>query len=282
MRKIFLSLVLVLSFLSVFALGAAALDVPVVEDKPLLYDEARLLNEEDFASVESKLASVSDRIGADVVVITVNSLADHGYYGNEAAKMFAADFFYDNGYGRGGDRDGTALIIAMAERDFTVVTHGYGITALSDYGVDWLCDRIAGDLTEANYKTAFRDYADYVDNLFDRARKGDIFDVGSDKEPVKPFSPLRVIGSVLTGFLGGLIPVSGMKSQLKTVRQQAGARSYAKGDSVQVTGARDYFVGRNVARTPRASESSGRGHGGSTTFHSSSGGTFGGGSTHKF
>jgi len=120
--------------------------------------------------------------------------------------------------------------------------------------------------------------------MVDQARAGSPYDVWSEETPAvppKPFSPLRVLGSVVTGLLGGLIPVSGMKSQLKSVRGQQGARSYAKPDSLSITTAQDFFIGRHVSRTPRATERSSSG-GGSSTFHSSSGHTFGGGSGHKF
>ena len=108
---------------------------------------------------------------------------------------------------------------------------------------------------------------------------GEPYDYDSDREPAKPVSLGRLIGSVFAGLLGGLVPVSNMKSKLKTVRQQVSANAYARKDSVAVTRANDFFLGHHVTRTVRETERSS--HGGTST-HMSSGGVSHSGSHGKY
>jgi uncharacterized protein len=433
MKKTLFILTAVLLLLVLAVSSAAAGNPPSVEGKPLLYDGAGLLDSSGFSAVESKLTSVSDQLDADIIILTVNSAADLGYAGEDATVTCIDDYFDRNGYGRGADKDGVALIVAMAEQEFAVSTSGYGITALTEEKTDWLYGRLVDSLSAGDFEKAFTDYAECVEYLFSQAMSGtqavsqsgtgiippvvgskqylyiedgvDIltdaqkaeltarleqisntynvdvavavfssmypyrftdevdfadryyedngFGRGSDRsgivfvrvmderyyiistagscevtmnddegmdyytrdttgilsalrsdnyyaafsrfadaseyllryeqengyaygdEPVEKFSLLRTIGSALTGLLGGLIPVSGMKSQLKTVRSQTGARSYAKENSLNVTQASDYFIGRHVSRTRIETERSGGGGGG----HYSSGGMHHGGTS---
>lgn len=276
MKKILLSLLTVLALVSVLAVGAAA-SYPEVEGTPLLYDEAGLLTESEASQVLSDLQTYSDRHGIDIAVVTVNSLADYGYYGSSAAMNFADDYFDYNGFGRGTERSGLVLLLAMQERDWWISTRGSAIRTFTDYGInEYIEGEIVPDLKAGNYAKAFRNYAACADALVRYENdNGEPYDYDSDREPVKAFSVARLFGSVVTGLLGGLIPVSGMKSQLKTVREQSGARSYAKADSLAVTSASDFFIGRHVTRTVRETERSGGG--GSSTHVSSSGATHGGG-----
>ena len=267
--SLFLAVLLAGMLMGMLAVSASAADLP------LLYDEAGLLTESQAASVLSALENVSRKHNADIAVVTIDSLAAYGYTGYYAPMEFADDYFDYNGFGQGENRDGVVLLLAMETRDWWISTSGFGITAFTDYGIQWLGEKLAPNFSSGDYAAAFKDYAAYADSLFSMAEDGEAYDVWSDREPVKAFSLTRVIGSLIAGIVAAFIPVSGMKGKLKTVRQQNDASAYAKRDSLRVTRARDYFIGHNVTRTPRQTERSGSG--GSSTHTSSSGSTHGGG-----
>ena len=260
------SILVLLSLLAVSVLLTCAVsaEVPHVEGKPLLYDEAGLLSPADAASIEAILKSISAQYGVDVGVMT-----------------FADDFYDQNGYGTGDRSGGILLIQVTAERDWAVTAAGSCNRTFTDYGRDnYLVENFLPCLRRDDYSGAYKEFANSCAALLQYEKDNGVpYDYNSDKEPVKPFSLARVIGSVIAGFLGGLVPVSSMKSKLKSVRSQPNARSYAKQDSVQVTRASDFFIGRHVSRTVRETERSG---GGGTTTHMSSGGVSHSGSHGKY
>lgn len=282
MKKILFSLLTVCALLTLLAVGVHA-EVLRVEGTPLLYDGAGLLSESEASQVLSKLQNVSDKYGIDVAVVTVSSMSEYGYYGSSASMNFADDYFDYNGFGRGSERSGLVLLLAMEERDWWISTRGSAIRTFTDYGInDYIGERgdVISNFSDGNYAAGFSNYADRAEELLRyEQQNGMPYDYDSDREPVKAFSPLRVLGSALTGLLGGLIPVSSMKSQLKSVRGQGGARSYARQDSVAITSANDWFIGRHVSRTPRETE---RSSGGGSSIHVSSSGASHGGGGGKF
>ena len=276
MKKTILSILALLVLSSVLACAVSAAEVPHVEGRPLLVDGAGLLSDADAAAVESILKSISAQYGVDVGVMTFENM--YGYYNIEA---FADDFYDQNGYGTGDRSGGILLIQVTAERDWAVTAAGSCNRTFTDYGRDnYLVENFLPCLRRDDYSGAYKEFANSCAALLQYEKDNGVpYDYNSDKEPVKPFSLARVIGSVIAGFLGGLVPVSSMKSKLKSVRSQPNARSYAKQDSVQVTRASDFFIGRHVSRTVRETERSG---GGGTTTHMSSGGVSHSGSHGKY
>ena len=276
MKKVILSLIALFAVSALLVCGISAAEVPHVEGRPLLYDSAGLLSDAEAASVESILKSISAQYGVDVGVMTFENM--NGYYDIEA---FADDFYDQNGYGTGDRTGGILLIQVTADRDWAVTAAGSCNRTFTDYGRDnYLVNNFLPHLRNNDYSGAYKEFANSCAALLEYEKThGEPYDYDSDKEPVKPFSLKRLIGSVVAGLLGGLVPVSNMKSKLKSVRGQSGARSYAKPDSLTVTQANDFFIGRHVSRTPRQTERTG---GGGTTTHMSSGGVSHSGSHGKY
>lgn len=270
MKKIILSLALLLALLTLLGVSASAADLP------LIYDEAELLNDFDEAALKATLESVSSQYDMDVAVVTIDSLEAYGYTGYDAPMNFADDYFDYNGFGRGENRDGLVLLLAMESRDWWISTRGRAIRVFTDYGInEYIKNNIIDYLSSGDYAKAFTEYANSAAALIEFEKThGEPYDYDSAKEPVKPFSFGRLVGSLLAGLGAAFVPVSGMKSKLKTVRNQYGARNYAKENSLRVTTANDFFIGRHVSRTAIERSSS---SGGSSTHVSSSGATHGGG-----
>ena len=92
MKKSILALLSLLAVSVLLMCTVSAAEVPHVEGKPLLYDEAGLLSAGDAAAVETILKSISAQYGVDVGVMTFETM--YGYYDIEA---FADDFYDQNG-----------------------------------------------------------------------------------------------------------------------------------------------------------------------------------------
>lgn len=246
-----------------------SLSVPVFAEgeMPLLVDNADLLDEEEESELLVKLQEISADKQMDVVVVTENEIGG-------ATPMEYADDFYDyNGYAD----DGVLLLVSMAERDWYISTKGYGITAFTDAGIQYIGEEIISDLGDGYYADAFQAYADLCADFIDQARTGAPYDVDHLPEPPYSFFGTLVIALVV-GFIISLIATGIMRLQLKSVFSRSEAAEYVKKGSMKVTRSSDLFLYRHIDRRARPKESSsGSSSGGSSTHVSSSGSTHGGG-----
>ncbi len=260
-KRIFSLLFAVLLCLSSFTVAYAE------GTSPRLVDEADILFDFEEEELLSLLDEISERQQFDVVVVTVQSL--DGY----SVQAYADDYYDYNGYGFGSSFDGALLLLAMDEREWYISTCGYGITALTDYGIEYIGDEMLSDLSNDFYYDAFVTFAELCDDFVTQAVNGEAFDVHNAPKGKFPFFKNLLIALVI-GLVVGLIAVLIMKAQLKSVSFKANANSYEKQGSMQVTGAREFFLYRNVNRVKKAENNSG---GGSSTHTSSLGRSHGGG-----
>ena len=101
-----------------------------------LTDSAGLLSEEEAQNILTKLDEVSERQKFDIVILTVDSLE------GATATEYADDFFDYYGYGYGEGKDGILFLVSMEDRDWALSTHGYGITAFTDAGCDYIAEQL--------------------------------------------------------------------------------------------------------------------------------------------
>ena len=234
---------------------------PAAAEIPLLFDEADLLTDREEAVLSGTLEEISRRQNMDIVIVTVNTTEER------TATEYADDFYDYSGYAR----DGILLLVSTEEREWAVSTSGYGITAFTDAGLDYLTDQITGYMSSGEWNPAFLRFGELCDEFITQARNGSPFDAGN--LPKKPFAVIRTgfIG-LAVGFVIAFFRMNSLKNQLNTVKAKEKAADYVKKDSLAITVSRDFFLYRNVSRTQKAESSSG----GSSTHTSSSGNTHGG------
>ncbi len=257
----------------VFAMPAVTAEA--AEDMMRISDWAELLSDDEEAELSDQLDEISERQQFDIVIVTLDSL--------EGADVTAyADDFYDyNGYGFGEEKDGILFLISMEERDWCISTSGYGITAFTDVGQEYLSEKFLPYLSDGDYGEAFRIFASQRDDYITQARAGTPYDV--DNMPTEPFSPFgALIIAAGTGFIAAFIATGIMKLGLRSVFSEPKAESYIKKDSLNLTKNYDLFLYRNVTRTERQKETGSSGGSGGSTTHTSSSGNTHGGSRGKF
>lgn len=260
--------ILLLSILMAFPTFAA-------NDIQRFVDNAGLLTNNEGKELLDKLNEISKRQQMDVVIVTVHSL-------NGASAMEYADDFYDaNGYGFGNEKDGILLLISMEERDWYITTAGFGITAFTDAGLEYISEMILNDLSEGDYAWAFATFAEMCDDYITQAKTGDPYDV--DHLPKDPFGLLfNLIVALVIGFVISLIATGIMRSKLKSVRTQTKASNYVKKDSLKLTKKNDLYLYKHISRREKPKEEntahsdSPRSSGGTSTHTSSSGKKHGG------
>ncbi len=234
-----------------------------------LVDAADLLSDSEEGELSSLLDEISERQQTDIVVVTVDSLE------GLSAAQYADDFFDHNGYGFGEGKDGILFLISMEERDWYITTSGYGITAVTDAGREYMSEQFVDDLSEGAYAAAFTTFASLCDDFITQADLGEPYDIGN--LPQEPFGFVTHLAvSAAIGFVIALIVTGIMKGQLKTVQSQSKADDYVKSGSMKLTKQNDLFLYKHVERREKPKESD-RSAGGSKTHTSSSGSTHGGG-----
>lgn len=230
-----------------------------------LMDMADLLSDAEEQKLLNVLDEVSERQKLEVVIITTDTLE-----GSDIVS-FADDLYDYCQYGYGTNRDGVLLLISKENRDWYISTCGYGITAFTDAGIQYIGGQMKSDLSAGNYAAAFRTYIEKCDEFITQARTGKPFDKSS--LPRSPMSAIWVPISLIVGIAMAVITVGGMKAQLKTVRFQPEAKNYIRDGSLNITQSRDLFLYRTVTRTEKSRDEDS----GSSTHTSSSGTTHGGG-----
>lgn len=232
-------------------------------DTPLLVDQADLLSESEESALLTQLQQISAAQKMDIVVVTQNSL------NGKSPRDFADDFYDQGSYAQ----SGILLLISMEESDWYISTTGYGITAVTDAGLEYMADQFVYQLSEGNYYDAFVRYGELCDDFITQARSGQPYDVGN--LPKAPFGFVKnLLITFAVGLVAALIITGRMKNKLKSVHMQQEAKDYVKTGSMHITQSNDLFLYAHVDRVAKPTESR---SGGSSTHVSSSGTTHGGG-----
>ncbi len=240
----------------------SALLLPSFANEDYLIDNADLLSGSEEAELEAMLEEVSNRLQADIVVLTE-------MYIDTDAQTYADDYFDYNGYGYGDGEDGMLLLVAFGDGYWHISTCGICNTGLNEEALDYISEDIVEDLQNGEYAKCFKTYIERCDETVTLARKGESY-----KAPFQFGGSLLI--SVVIGLVLGLIITGVMASKLKTVHKKAAAADYMKPGSLAVTVSRDTFLYRQVSRSAKATSSS------SSGSHTSSSGRSHGGTGGKF
>ena len=272
-RRMKQTLVLLLTLclaLTLAAFAFAAVDIPADRQKPLLVDDADLLTAAEEATLLSLLEQKSAAVNADIAVVTVD-----GTDGQDV-ETFAYDYYDFNGYGQGDDNDGVLLLISMEERDYMIVTTGFCIDAITDYGLEKVEADFLPTLSVGAYAEAFRIFANDCETLIAAAREGNIYDYyvstsdsdngyggyyndaynyfDGDSYLPADYNKFNVGSNALLALVIGLvlalITAFSMKSNLKSVRRQYAAANYVVPGSLALRTNEDRFLYATVAQTP--------------------------------
>ena len=280
--------VLLMVFMSFFCFGSYAYG-----DTQHMVDYSGYLYDSEVSEINDYLSAVSEEMEFDIVGVMINE----GYDEN-SLRSFADDFYDYGGYGYGTEKDGAVFVVDMESRLMTLVTTGFGITAITDYGEELVYDYVTDELQSENFVGAYEGYADAVRELVYKAREGtpvDVDDGGQDdgqgeyERRLPSAEAAAGMGgiSLAAGAGAGFLSSQRQKSKLKTVRRKTQANSYAKRDCLVLSRKQDRFLYRTVAVMPRPkNNNNNRPHGmggGGTTIHMGSSGTpHGGGHARGF
>lgn len=240
------------------------------EKPPLFLDLEGLVDYAEAEEILARLQEVSDKHDFDVAIAVMPWLDERD------AVYYAADFYEDNAYGRGANSDGCLLLLAMEERDFAFVSFGRGESVFTPSGQAYLDTFFLPKLSAGQYAEAFMGFADGADEFLTAEAEGRPYNadtIPGEPEATSKKRGILSIGSIIVSFITSLFVTGGYKSQLKSVRGQAGAAQYIRPGSLNVTGKKDVFLYTKTARTPRVKSSSGESNAGTISTSSGKQGT---------
>lgn len=243
-----------------------------VHESGRVIDNAELLTNDEFGTLSKKLDEISIRQNMDVIVFTTDTL--NGY----AVGEYADNVYIQNSFGYSDTKDGVLLLICPQSGDWYISTSGYGITAFTDAGIQYIGKQITPHLSDGNYLTAFETFAQYCDDFVTQSRSDKPYDNGN--LPKEPLSLVWIPISIGVGVLIAFLIVSKMKSELKSVSKKREANNYVKNGSMHISDSREIFLYNKVDKTPRPKDNNSSSSGSST--HTSSSGTTHGGGGGKF
>lgn len=228
-----------------------------------LQDMAELLTEVENAEIMAKLDEVSEKHDMDITIITVETVEEGLTVAEDAMEWYEYLAF---------DTNGVMLYVSVEERDWYLLTSGYGITAITDAGVEYISEKFLDYLSDDDYAGAFNSYIQYVDEFVVQAKTGKPYDVGN--MPKEPYNlVMSLVISIIIGYVISCIINGKWKSTLNSVAHNTRAADYVKQGTFNVTASRDLFLYRTIDRREKPEKE----NGGSSTTKSSSGRTYGGG-----
>lgn len=227
--KRLISIMVAALLLALLIIPASAAESP----ESCIYDTEGLLTELEYRTLEDYAQEISTQRQCAVYFVTVD---DFQNYGDGDIFNVARQIFLDNDFGMGESRDGVMLILSMAERDYRLLAHGFGDTALTDYGKDYISEEFLDNFADNDWYGGCLDYLACTDELLSQAREGNIYDRGSWIT-----SGVLWLWSLILGAVTALIVCLIQRAMMRRkVREQTNALDYVQGE-VHITRRRDVY-----------------------------------------
>ncbi len=263
-----------LFFVALFILAISVFPA-FAENPQRVVDNADLFTDSEETALLEKLNDIYNNKQFDCVIVTITDKSDK-------SDMEYADDYYDyNGYGYGDNHDGCLMLIRVTndyDRNVWISTTGYGITALTDYGIDYILDEIVPSFSDGDYYKGSDTFAGLVSEFVDEAREGKPYDTNNVKRSKEDY--IKAIGiSVIIGLVISAVITLSIKAKYKPVKFNRGASNYLVNGSLNIRSSYDNFLYSHVSRTKIESSSS---SGGGSSTHSGSSGTSHGGGGRSF
>lgn len=228
MKHKFFSIVVVLILLLVPALPVQAADNTGGE--PLLdnvTDEAGLLTESEWQTLEQQARQISEQYGVGVYIITVEDYQDY----TDGDIYDAADELYlGNSLGLGEDRDGILLLLSMDARDYNLIAYGeFAQYAFNEDGREHLDDFFLDNFGDDAWYDGFSEYLSWSADYLENAENGDPY--SDDHVPISDSG--RIKGILIRVAIILLVPlaIAGiytlvLTSKMKSVDKAVEASTY--------------------------------------------------------
>lgn len=234
-------------------------------------DDYGLYDSSTRQELEQNASQLASTYGVAPYLVVVDDI------GSQTVRSFAESYWLDHELGIGSDASGIMFLIAVDSRDYVTITHGTGIYAFTDYGIEQLEDAVVSYLGDDEWEDAAECYYEQCSSILAFcADKGEPFDSHNDPAARVVALGMAFAIALLLALAVAFIVRRILKGQLKSVAAGSSAAGFLAG-SVVLTAQQDVFTGSHVSVVPLPkNDDNGGGLGGSTVSASGFGGSAGG------
>ena len=234
-------------------------------------DDYGLYDSSTRQELEQSASQLASTYGVAPYLVVVDDI------GSQTVRSFAESYWLDHELGIGSDASGIMFLIAVDSRDYVTITHGTGIYAFTDYGIEQLEDAVVSYLGDDEWEDAAECYYEQCSSILAFcADKGEPFDSHNDPAARAVALGMALAIALLLALAVAFIVRRILKGQLKSVAAGSSAASFLAG-SVVLTAQQDVFTGSHMSVVPLPkNDDNGGGLGGSTVSASGFGGSAGG------
>lgn len=250
------------------ALMTVLMTVPAFAYEERVFDDAGLLSEDEITQINEEIDTIRSTYDCDVVVVTTNDSE------GKTAMEYADDYYDDNGFGIGAERDGIILTINMDIREYWMSTCGQAILWFSDSEIESMKSTVQSYLSDGSYGDGVLAWLGDVSYELE-------YDDGSGYiiEESNPFADaLGIVPmALLIGLILAVILIIVLIRICRTAVTPAQAGDYLQKDAITIKKREDLFLRSHTTSVKIESDTSSSGGGGSSAHTSSSGSSHGGG-----
>jgi uncharacterized protein len=207
-------------------------------------DNAGILSAAEKESLRTRADAIASTYNFDLVIVTERSI-------NVLPRAYAEDFYDNNGYGLGSDRDGSIFLRVTGTRDYYISASGRGIRVLTDTAFDKLEADVGRHLARNQHYQAFHAYLQAWETFLELAAKGRSYNF------FYQWNLFLVIGFWLLAFAIGFAVVHFWKKEMNTAIAKTHACNYIVPNSTNYNVKTDRFLYSTVTKTRRQSQNSG-------------------------
>jgi uncharacterized protein len=218
-----------------------------------LVDNAELLSASEKGELIKLMDSIKTAYNFDLVIVTETSIGD------TSPKVYANDFFDNNGYGT----DGCIFLRVMGTRDYWFSTSGSGIKILNTFASNKLESDTGKYLGEDNYYAAFSAFIQDWDKFLSLEAQGRSYNFFYQWNLVL----VIIVWLIAIGIGFGVVYV--WKRGMNTAMSQTQAAAYVVPGSLNFTSKKDSLL---FSKTTKIKKSSGGSSTGSAALRSLSSG----------
>ena len=254
--KRLISMMVAVLLLALLILPASAAETP----EYCVFDMEGLLTDEEYWTLEDYAQEVSEQRQCAVYFVTVD---DFRNYGDGDIFNVARQIFLASNFGIGEEKDGVMLLLSMADRDYCLLAHGFGDTALTDYGKDYISEEFLDNFGDNDWYGGCMDYLTYTDALLSQARAGNIYGRGSSIAG----GQLWLWSLILGAGIAAVVCLLQRAMMRKKVRMQTDALGYLEGGKADITRRSDRYthtteIRREIKQETSSTDSGGHSHSG--------------------
>ena len=204
-----------------------------------IVDKAGLLGGTEKAELEEMAELIASSYNFDLVIVTEKTIG-----GAEPAD-YADDFFDNNGYGSGEDRDGSLLLQVTGSRDYAFSHSGRGIKIMNSSAEDRLEADVVSFLGKNDPAGAYRAFIAAWEEFLVLDAKGRSYNFFHEWN-----TPL-VVAAWIIAFIIGFLIVQSWKMKMNTALPQTQAAAYVVPGSLSFTRQSDRFLYSTVTKTKK-------------------------------